>query len=146
MRIGGMGFGAGKLGRGLTLLEMLVAMAILAIGIVGVLRVFSSSIVTSKAAESYSLAAGLAHQTATELERRQSLDPGTMSGEFASAEPGYTWEAEIGSAESSGLQRVRITVFWKAGSRQRHFDMVTYLRPIPEQKKEQQAAPPEAKP
>ena len=144
MRIGGMGFGAGKLSRGLTLLEMLVAMAILAIGIVGVLRVFSSSIVTSKAAESYSLAAGLAHQTATELERRPSLDPGTMSGEFASAEPGYTWEAEIGSAESSGLQRVRITVFWKAGNRRRHFDMVTYLRPSTEQKKEQ-AAPPEAK-
>ena len=146
MRIGGMGFGVGKLDRGLTLLEMLVAMAILAIGIVGVLRVFSSSIVTSKAAESYSLAAELAHQTAAELERRPSLDPGTMSGEFASAEPGYTWEAEIGSAESSGLQRVRITVFWKTGNRRRHFDMITYLRPITEQNKEQQAAPPEAKP
>ena len=137
MRSWGRGFSARKSRRGLTLLEMLVAMAILAIGIVGVLRVFSSSIVTSKAAESYSRAATLADETAAELERRPSLDPGTVSGKFASAEPGYTWEAEIGSAESSGLQRVRIRVLWKAGSRRRHFDMVTYLRPTPEQKEKQ---------
>jgi len=130
--------------RGLTLLEMLVAMAILAVGIVGVLRVFSSSIVTSKAAESYSLAATLADQAAAELERQRSLSPGTLSGEFENVGPGYTWQAEIGSAEAGGLQRVRIAVFWETGSRRRHFEMVTYMRPSPEQ--EQQAASPEARP
>jgi type II secretion system protein I len=114
---------------GLTLLEVVVALAILAIGIVSILRAFSSSMLTSKAAETRSYAAILTSQVASELERRTDLQPGKLSGGFAEAGPGYTWAANIERANSQGLLRAEITVVWPEGSRSRHMTMITCLRP-----------------
>lgn len=113
---------------GFTLLEMLVALAILAVGILGVLRAFSSSITASKAAESYSVAAMLAQQVAGEMERRPSLEPGEMSGTFAEGAPGFTWRCLVGEQTQQGLQTVRISVMWSVGQSPRHFDMTTCIR------------------
>lgn len=124
---------------GLTMLEMLVAVAILAIGIAGVLQAFSTSMITCKAAESYSTAAMLAQQAVSELERRPRLDPGNLSGTFGDTASGYTWEAEIQQATDSGLQKVRLTVLWGPEGNQRHFSMVTCLRPGYEQQQEKEA-------
>jgi len=110
----------------LTMLEVLVAMAIMAIGIVGVLRAFSSSVIAAKSAESYSVAAILAQQVASELERSPDVGDGLWSGSFGEEVPGYTWEAEISSA-ADGLQRTVITVSWQLGRRSRHFQLATCL-------------------
>ena len=114
---------------GLSMLEVLVAMAIMAIGIVGVLRVFSSSTMAAKSAESYSLAAILAQQAAFELERRPKIGDGRFSGSFGEGVPGYAWEADISSATSNGLRQAVITVSWQVGRRSRHFQLATCLPP-----------------
>jgi type II secretion system protein I len=113
----------------MTLLEVVVAMAVLAIGIVGVLHAFSSSIKTSKAAEFYSVATMLAQQVASELERRPGLSSGQLSGTFGETARGYTWTADVGQANPKGLLPVRVTVFWYEGTRSRHLQIATCLRP-----------------
>ena len=112
----------------MTLLEVVVAMAVLAIGIVGVLHAFSSSIKTSKAAELYSVATMLAQQVASQLERQPSLSSGQLSGAFGEAARGYTWKADVGQANAKGLMPVRVTVFWDVGTRARRLQLVTCLR------------------
>ncbi|MGB9588942.1 MAG: type IV pilus modification PilV family protein [Armatimonadota bacterium] len=113
---------------GLTMLEMIVAMAILAIGIVGVLRAFSTGIATARMAESYTRAAILAQQVASELERRQSVEVGRLNGSFADA-PGYSWEALVEAMPTTGVRRALITVSWLTGKRERYFQMIICMHP-----------------
>ena len=113
---------------GLTLLETIVALAILTIGIVGVLHAFSTSMAAVGAAESYSNASLLANQVASELDRQTDIEPGQLSGTFEDA-PGYSWEADVQPADENGLMRTAILVTWYAGKMERNFDMVIYLRP-----------------
>ena len=117
-----------------------MALAILAIGITGALRAFSMGLVTCRAAESYSLAAMLAQQVASELERTPDLAAGPVSGDFGKDAPGYSWEADIRGATGAELQRVRIIVLWDVGKRHQHLEMLTLMRPV----QEEESAGPEA--
>ena len=114
--------------RGLTLLEMIAALAILAFGIIAVLHSFSSSMRTSKVAEVYSVAAGLAQQVASDLERRGSLETGHESGTFAGEDSSYAWEADLQPTAASSLFRASIVVSWRSGAQSRHLRMLTCLR------------------
>ena len=113
--------------RGFTLLEMIAALAILAFGIIAVLHAFSSSMRTTKVAEAYSVAAGLAQQVASDLERRQDLETGHMSGSFA-GDDSYTWDADIEPTTSPSLLGASIVVSWQTGALSRHLRMFTCLR------------------
>ena len=113
---------------GMTLLEVVVAMSVLAIGIAGVLHAFSSSIKTSKAAEFYTVATMLAQQVASELERRPDVSAGELSGTFEETARSYTWQADVGQASAEGLLPVRVTVFWEVGTHRRHLQLATCLR------------------
>jgi type II secretory pathway pseudopilin PulG len=110
------------------MLELLVAMAILAIGIVGVLQVFSSSTLTVKAAESNSNMALLAQQVAGELERQPNLEAGQLSGSFGPDLPDYAWQAEIQQSSEANLYRAEIRVIRESGDRRKFYRMFTCLR------------------
>lgn len=120
--------------RGFSLLEVMVALAVLTIGIVGALGAISTCVVSSKAAESYSYAAVLAQQVAGELERMTPLEPGELSGTFDDASAGYSWEAHISQTEIDGVLSVHVTVFWQTGARQQQYRLVTCLRQREEQR------------
>lgn len=113
--------------RGLTLLEVIVAMTVLAIGIAGVLGAISACLRTSTAAAEYSRGALLAQQVAAELDRNESLEAGDLSGTFDDAVAGYSWTAEVDSADDNGLYPVKIRVEWRNGARE--FELYTQLRP-----------------
>gem|GEM_PF-3648083 len=110
------------------MLETLVALAILAIGVIGVLQAFSSSMRATKEAELYSTASNLAAQVASQLDREDTVTAGDMSGTFEDA-PAFTWDANIEAADSNGLMRTTITVTWGTDASPRHFDMVICLHP-----------------
>ena len=113
--------------QGMTLLEVLVAMTVLAIGIVGVLGAVSASLQSSTASAQYSVATLLAGRVAAELERLEALEPGELSGTFEETARDYAWTAEIASADEFGLHPVRIAINWDAGTK--HFYLHTQLRP-----------------
>lgn len=114
------------------MLELLVALAILAIGIVGVLKAFSSSTLTCKAAELHSNMAMLAQQVAGELERRTEISTGQMSGSFGPDIPEYTWEADIQQSGDENLYRAEIRVMLANGARPKVYRLQTCLRTAPQ--------------
>jgi type II secretion system protein I len=112
---------------GLSLLETIVALAILTIGIASVLHVFSTSIAATKEAESYSTAAMLANQVALGLESQTSVDTGQDSGAFDD-ETAFSWSTDVEDADDNGLMRTTVTITWNAGNNPRSYDMVVYLK------------------
>jgi hypothetical protein len=107
---------------------MVVALAILSVGIVGVLQAFSSAMAANRVAEAQSAAADLACSVASELDRQTNLEEGQLTGEFQDSR-GYSWTADVESPDDNGMMRTVITVNWKTGSVERNFAMVTYLCP-----------------
>lgn len=128
--------------RGLTLLEVIVAMTLLTLGITGALAAISACVRSNDAAASYSRAALLAQQVATSLERNTTMTSGTLTGTFDDQSTGsddsltaggskpnadFTWSATIAAADANGLYAANITISWQGGQRQ--YTLNTVLRP-----------------
>lgn len=118
---------------GFTLLEMLVAMVLLAIGITGAMAALSGTLQGAGLAEEYTTAGLLAQSRLTELEQVDGLIEGTAEGDFGEDYPGWRWEQEVVQAESEGLLQVTVTVIWQSGSTERTYTLTTYrLQPAEE--------------
>jgi len=111
---------------GFTLVEMIVAMVLLAAGITAALGGVSSVIETQRLSEEYTKAALLAQSILTEVEQVDGLIEGTDQGDFGEQYPGWRWEREVVEAESEGLLQVTVVVYWTSGRRERSFSLVTY--------------------
>ena len=113
---------------GFTLLETIVALAIMAIAITGVLQAFSSSTLATKEAQTYTTASVLANQVASQLDRDPTVTAGELSGTFEDTSA-YTWTATVESPDSNNLMRTKIIVSWGSDAKIRHFEMVICLHP-----------------
>jgi prepilin-type N-terminal cleavage/methylation domain-containing protein len=109
--------------KGFSMLEMIVAAALLATGIAAALKVFSSGLVSVRLAEDYSRAAILAHQVASDLERRSDIEDGPVSGDFGDNAPDYFWNADL-STHTIGLRRAEISVEKRGQGRHQAYEMV----------------------
>jgi type II secretion system protein I len=115
--------------RRFTLVEVLLAVAILSVGIVGVLAAYAKSAETLRIAQDHIEAFGLLKQKMSELEvdvrRGRHLGSGRSQGEFAGAMASYTWELEVSAGPAEYLDTVVLTV--KHKSRPRTYSLATYL-------------------
>ena len=87
---------------GFTLLEVMVAMSIIALVITGVFRLQSQSIYMSNEARFYTTAPFLLQKVLTEYEK----DPDGLSdssGDFGDEFAGYTWTRKVEDIESEAL-------------------------------------------
>ena len=91
-----------------TLIEVVVAAAVLAIALMGILLVCSSSIRNARALERVHVEAS---SLAAELSLTNRLEEGIMSGDFGEFHPGYSWEREITPVQTNGLFRVDFLVW-----------------------------------
>ncbi len=138
--------------RGFTLLEVIVAMAVLAFGIAGVLAAISACLRNTGMAANYSRAALCAQQVAVLLERSTPpLASGTQSGSFIDQSTGpddslfadtspnntntpgsaFTWTAVVSAADSQGCYPVQITVTWQSGKQQYQLNTVLLPQSLP---------------
>lgn len=96
--------------KGFTLLEVLIAVAILGIGVVSVIRLFSDGLRTSYSSSKYTMA--LFHARNIMEEVKYESDNGVF-------DDGYRWEkivspyTENGNIE--GLKQIIVKVYWKDG-------------------------------
>ncbi len=104
-------------------------MTVLSIGIVSVVGAVAACLRGSDASAAYSRAALLAEQVAEEYARQETLEPDAQSGTFDELASGYTWEAQVASADDEGLYPLRVTVSWENGLRS--YTLETSLRPRP---------------
>ena len=80
---------------GFTLLEVMVALAILAIALTSIYRLQSQTMMMSADARFYSLAPQLAREKLSETESQEFKDITGGSGDFGDDYPGYSWNLSI---------------------------------------------------
>jgi general secretion pathway protein I len=122
---------------GFTLIEMMVALVILAVGITGTMRAVNASTQASAQSKDTMVAASLAQQVLNEKTHTDPttnpLQEGSDSGDFGQDYPGYTWESSVAAdANVTGLLQVNVAVLWQNGFTQRRSELSTYYLSPPE--------------
>lgn len=121
-----------KKNSGFSLLEVLVAFAVLAISLGVVMRVFSGSVRGALISEQYSRAMIVAESRLAAAIGKEELDEGSDSGE---TEDGFRWDVEIEPyVLEEGVEDLRVrvkpyqvtaTVSWSDGKAERDFSLTT---------------------
>lgn len=123
--------------RGFTLIEAVVALAILGLGLAALIPVFGDVLDRNFRSSSQVMAASLAQSLTARLGADLALVPGTSRG---SLDNGYRWElavAPYGADEDRAAwpmapYQVQATVLWQAGGRERSVTLTT-LRLVPKE-------------
>jgi prepilin-type N-terminal cleavage/methylation domain-containing protein len=105
--------------QGLTLIEVLIAAAILAVGVLALLSAFPIGYVDVNVSGGQSKATAYAQQMIEQL-KNQTFNPGPLN-QIDTPEPGYTrtWTItqEPGTNPPNRLARIQVTVVWTQGDR-----------------------------
>ncbi len=91
---------------GFTLLEVMIALAVMSIVLVSVYRMHSQSLTMNTAARFYTLAPLLAQNKMAELETLSSDGFPNDSGDFGEQYPGYSWRTSVADVSSEVLGEV----------------------------------------
>lgn len=95
---------------GFTLLEVMVAILILAIAVTGLVHGITTALASSKESELQTVAALFAQGKIEELRATGILEDGSDDGDCGSILPLYHWRETIGSTEITGLHEVSVVV------------------------------------
>lgn len=95
---------------GFTLLEVMIAMAILAISLVAVYQSQSQSISMAGGSRFLTTASLLAQSRMVEIDAINPREITSGSGDFGEEFPDYRWRVEIGDTEIEALKKISLTV------------------------------------
>ena len=95
---------------GFTLMEVMIAMAILAIALVAVFQLQSQSISMSTDSRFMTTAALLAQSKMVEIEAGSTLTNHSEDGDFGPDYPQYTWRLEVGDTQLPQFKKIEVTV------------------------------------
>lgn len=111
--------------RGFSLVEMLAALVIFSVAVVGTLQVFSVGVRAAGTTRSYTRASFLCQQLVEETVVQGDLLTGTDSGTFDPPADAFRWTREIAATDTDGLYEVRVSVTWPEPGTERSFELVT---------------------
>ena len=112
---------------GFTLLEVMIALAILAIVAVAFLRAQASSVRLIDEASRISMAALLAKEKMAELESIGFSEPQKNSGTGGQDFPLFRWEQVVSLTELLNLRKAQVRVFWMEGTQERSLELTAYF-------------------
>jgi general secretion pathway protein I len=112
---------------GFTLLEVVVALAVLAIALVALLTLRNRDVALQAHARHLVTATSLARAKLEELSRVAGADQGETSGDFGEHYPGYVWKREEQPTLVPEWLEMKVTVNWPEGVRQEQVVLVTYV-------------------
>jgi general secretion pathway protein I len=92
--------------RGFTLLEVMVALSIIAIVLVSVYRMHAQTVSMNNEVRFYATAPMLAQFKMAEIESESLEDMGDDSGDFGDKFPDYRWNIVVDDVESSALENM----------------------------------------
>jgi general secretion pathway protein I len=95
---------------GFTLLEVMIALAFLAIGLVGVFLTQSQSISMATESRFMTTAALLAQSKMADAEMATALSNHSEDGDFGDDYPQYKWKLEISDTEFTQFKKIEVTV------------------------------------
>jgi general secretion pathway protein I len=117
-----------KFGKGFTLIEVVVALAILGIGLTVIMELFSGGLRLGRTSEEYTKAVNYARMKMEEITSQESIEEGTKEGEFDDA---FRWQVGIKKLDLLSIDKsidykppielfeVKVDVLWKSGSKER---------------------------
>jgi general secretion pathway protein I len=120
---------------GFTLIEVVVAMAILGVGIAVIIELFSGSLRLLRTSGEYTKAVNYARVKMEEMTVKTTLNEGTEEGEFNG---GYRWQVDMKKVDilparietdfkpPVELFQVKVHVLWKSGTKERSTVLETY--------------------
>jgi len=121
--------------QGFTLIEVVIALAILGMGLTVIIELFSGGLRLGRASAEYTRAVNYARMKMEEIAMKPNIQEGTEEGEF---DPIYSWQVGIKKMDllSLGKDRtltppvelfqVKVNVLWKSGSKERSALFETY--------------------
>jgi general secretion pathway protein I len=112
--------------KGFTLMEVMIAMAILAIALVSIFQLQSQSISMATDSRFMTTAALLAQSKMVEVEARPSLSSQSESGDFGTDYPQYTWQLQIGDTQFPQFKKIEVTVTNKLFINRGTYKLVLY--------------------
>ena len=113
-------------GDGFTLLEVMVAVAILAISLTALLGLKNRDLANEGLSWEMTTATLLARE-ALLSEKLKGFPPlGEESGAFDDSYAGYRWRRVVSATPFEGIREIRVTVAWPAGSREEMLTLTTY--------------------
>lgn len=126
---------------GFTLIEVVVAMAILSIGLTVIIELFSGGLRLARTSVEYTKAVNYARLKMEEIGIKQTLQEGTDEGEFDDT---YRWQIETKRVDlvpgehgpdfkpPAELFQVKVNVLWKSGFKERSAGIESYKMVRPE--------------
>lgn len=115
---------------GFLLLEVMVAISLLSVGLVLVLRTFSTSLQTLRTSQNYTQAVLRLEEKVWELEekaREFEILPAERDGTFGDEDEKFKWELQTTKLEDIVLHEATLLVRWQEGRRGKSVSLVTYL-------------------
>ncbi len=113
---------------GFTLVEMIVATVLLAIGVVATLGAIHAAATTTLAAEGAQTSALLAQKQITQLQLQPNqISGGDQSGDFGEEYPGYSFQQSVEATDYQNLFKVTVTISWGGNNNPHKREYVTYL-------------------
>ena len=120
-------FSVAKKKCGFTLLEVMIALAILALVGVAFLRAQAGSVHLVDESSQISLATLLAREKMAELEGLGFPEVGKNVGTGGEAYPRFRWEQVVTATQLPALRQGLVRVLWKDGTRERTLELVAYF-------------------
>lgn len=116
--------------RGVTLIELMVTLSLLAVVGTGVFGLYTTATLASRHAQDVAVATGLAQARMEQVKTNPSAFTATGDSQVTHPTdvPGYRWATEATTAVAPGLNQVTVTVFWVQRGRQRHVTLTTLVR------------------
>ncbi len=113
---------------GFTLLEVMVALLIIATSFVVLLHTRNQSIITADYAKQATVAALLASEKMSEVEQGEFPDTGEESSTFGDDYPEYRWRTSVSDTAYENIREVRVEILWGEGKSERSTGLVNYVR------------------
>ena len=110
-----------------SLVEMLTALAIFSLAVVGTMEVFTTSVRSTSASLGYTNAALLGRKVMEETVAEGSYMEWEDSGDFGVEHPQYTWALSVTETENPGLYLMEVTVAWVDRSREKEYALATLV-------------------
>lgn len=112
---------------GFTLLEVMIALAILSLVAVAFLRAQAGSIRLLEESTQISLATLLAKEKMAELESIGFTEPKKNSGTGGKEFSQFRWEQVVSLTEVLNLRKAQVKVLWKEGTQERSLELTAYF-------------------
>jgi len=115
-----------KSSSGFTLLEVMIAMAILAIALVAVFQSQSQSISMAGQAKFATTASLLAQSKMAECEKMNPADINADSGNFGGNFPDYSWKVDVMETQVENVKKIEVTVINERMTANNSYRLVLY--------------------